>query len=165
MKMKSQTKPQKKAVRFNLFFLEMIIVLLFFGIAAAVILRSFAASDRLVRSSRRLENMAFCAQSAAELYSETGSIGYTAEMLFGSELHALGGADGDVRSLTVPLTDECAYSVQDPRLFMEMAESTEEYAGGKLKTLTVRFEDGDGEALYEITSGAYIHNKGGDGGE
>lgn len=163
--MKSPTKPQRKAVRFNLFFLEMIIVLLFFSIAAAVILRSFAASDKLARSSRRLENMAFCAQSAAEIYSETGSLGDTAEMLFGGGLHVLGDTDGDVRSLTVPLTDECVYSVQDPKLFMKMAESTDEYAGGSLKTLTVSFEDGSGEVLYEITSGAYIHNEDGDGYE
>lgn len=166
--MKSPTKPQKKAVRFNLFFLEMIIVLLFFSIAAAVILRSFAASDRLARSSRRLENMAFCAQSAAELYSETGSLGDTADTLFGNgdwQILCIDMQEGSSAALTVPMTDSCEYSPQSAELFMEMAESTEEYAGGKLKTLTVSFEDRDGEILYEITSGAYIRNKGGDGSE
>lgn len=159
MKMKSPTKPQRKAVRFNLFFLEMIIVLMFFSIAAAVILRSFTASDNLARSSRRLENMAFCAQSAAEIYSQTGSIGDTAERLFGDNIHAVGGSDGRISQLTLPMTSGCEYSVQDPELFMKMSESSEEYAGGILKTLNIAFADEDGKILYEITAGAYIRNE------
>lgn len=166
--MKSPTKPRKKAVRFNLFFLEMIIVLLFFSIAAAVILRSFAASDKLARSSRRLENMAFCAQSAAELYSGSGSLGDTADTLFGNgdwQILCIDMQEGSAAVLTVPVTDRCEYSPQGTELFMEMAEITEEYAGGKLKTLNISFKDKDEGVLYEITAGAYIHNKDGDGGE
>lgn len=162
MKMKSPTKPQKKAVRFNLFFLEMIIVLMFFSIAAAVILRSFAASDKLARGSRRLENMAFCAQSAAELYSQTGSIGDTAERLFGNDTPQLLYTDlreESISQMTVPMTSGCEYSPQSPELFMKMSESSEEYAGGSLKTLYIAFADEDGEILYEITAGAYIHNE------
>ncbi|MDE5860488.1 MAG: type II secretion system GspH family protein [Oscillospiraceae bacterium] len=166
--MKSPTKPQRKAVRFNLFFLEMIIVLMFFSIAAAVILRSFAASDDLARSSRRLENMAFCAQSAAEIYSETGSISDIAETLFGKgdlQILSIDLQEGSLGELTVPMTSGCEYSEHDPELFMKMAESTEEYAGGSLKTLNISFEDEDGEVLYNITAGAYIRSEDGDSDE
>lgn len=168
MKIKSPTKPQRKAVRFNLFFLEMIIVLLFFSIAAAVILRSFAASDKLARSSRRLENMAFCAQSVAEIYSETGSMRDTAETLFGDgnwQILNIDMQEGYAATLTVPMTSGCEYSPQSTELFMEMAESSEEYAGGNLRTLTVSFEDEDGEVLYKITAGAYIPSEDGDSHE
>lgn len=157
--MKSPTKPRKKAARFNLFFLEMIVVLMFFSIAAAVILRAFAASDKLARDGRRLENMAFCAQSAAEIYSAAGSIGDTAETLFGDNLRLAGDNGGRVSEIAVPMTNGCEYSPQSPELFMKMTETSEEYAGGSLKTLKISFSDGNGGILYEITAGAYIRNE------
>lgn len=161
MKTVSPTKSVRKPARFNPFFPEMIIVLFFFSAAAAVILRSFAFSDRLARESRRMESMAFCAQSAAELYSETGSLACTAERLFdisvtGQLLH-IDPSEGNAAMMTVPLTAGCEYSPKSSELTMTMTESCEYCSGGILKALNISFSDKNGEVLYEITAGAYIH--------
>lgn len=165
--MKSPIKPQAKAVRFNLFFLEMIIVLLFFSIAAAVILNSFAAANSLAKKSRRTESMAFCAQSAAEIFSKTGNLSQTVEELFGGISAEILNADpeevGYISEAKVPLTESCEYSPQSPEIFMTMTETAEQFEVGILKTLSIRFENTDNEELYKITSGAYIPNESGAG--
>lgn len=155
--MRSPIKATAKPGRFNLFFLEMIIVLLFFCIAAAVILRAFAVSDRLARESRRTESMAFCAQSAAELYAETYSISEAAKEMFG-----ISGME-NASQMTVPLNDRCVYSVKDPSLFMIMTETKENLGGGVMFTLHIGFENDNGEMLYELSSGAYKSNARKDG--
>ena len=158
--MKSPIKPRAKAVRFNLFFLEMIIVLLFFSIAAAVILNSFSVSNGLAQKSRRTEAMAFCAQSAAEIFSETGDLSQTIEELFGGGSAEILNADLEdgsyISEATIPLTESCEFSPQDPEIFITLTETAEQSNGGVLKTLSIRFENNDKEELYKITSGAYI---------
>ncbi|MBD5140468.1 MAG: hypothetical protein HDT25_03505 [Ruminococcus sp.] len=158
--MKSPIKPRAKAVRFNLFFLEMIIVLLFFSIAAAVILNSFSVSNSLAKKSRRTEAMAFCAQSAAEIFSETGNLSQTVEEIFGGGSAEILNADLEdgsyISEAAIPLTESCEYSPQDPEIFITLTETAEQSNGGVLKTLSIRFENTDKEELYKITSGAYI---------
>lgn len=156
--MKSPIKAVPAGGRLNLFFMEMIIVLLFFGIASAVILNAFAASDRLSRESGRLERMSFCAQSAAEIFSETGSLPQTLEKLFGSNSYDIRG-DEYASQVRLPLTEECAYSPENAELYMIMAVESEEPEG--LFKMYIVFTDGsDGEVLYEITAGAYLPRKG-----
>lgn len=161
--MKSPIKPRAKAARFNLFFLEMIIVLLFFSIAAAVILNSFAAANSLAKKSRRTEAMAFCAQSAAEIFSKTGNLSQTVEELFGGGsaeiLHADLEDGGYISEATVPLSESCEFSQQNPEIFVTITETAEQFEGGTLKTLYIKFENSDNEELYKITSGAYIPDK------
>ena len=156
--MKSPIKAVPAGGRLNLFFMEMIIVLLFFGIASAVILNAFAASDRLSRESGRLERMSFCAQSAAEIFSKTGSLPQTLEKLFGSNSYDIRG-DEHASQVRLPLTEECAYSPENAELYMIMAVESEEPEG--LFKMYIVFTDGsDGEVLYEITAGAYLPRKG-----
>ena len=81
--MNKQIKSSPKRSNSHLFFVEMIIVLLFFVIACAVVMNMFVHSDKLSRESERLEKMTFYSQSAAEIYSETGSTAKITEMLFG----------------------------------------------------------------------------------
>lgn len=142
--------------RLNLFFVEMIIVLLFFGIASAVILGTFAASGEISRESGRLERMSFCAQSAAEIFSETGSLSETAAKLFGIETE-------EADSLTVPLDENCIYSPADAALYMTLTVSDKDKSG--LSELRTAFSVRNGEILYEIKSGAYLPGKDGVGNE
>lgn len=161
--MRSPMKSAPAGGKLNLFFMEMIIVLFFFSIASAVILNAFAASDRLSRESGRLERMSFCAQSAAEIFSETGSLPQTLEKLFGSNSYEIlnidlegGGYGSQVR---LPLTEECAYSPENAELYMLVSVTGEEPGG--LAEMHIVFTDGsDGEALYTITAGAYLPRKG-----
>ena len=45
---------------------------------------------------------------------------------------------------------------QDPEIYIILTETAEQFDGGLLKTLSIRFENTDKEELYKITSGAYI---------
>lgn len=158
--MKSPIKATPAGGRLNLFFVEMIIVLMFFSIASAVILNAFAASGRLSRESGRLEKMAFCSQSAAEIFSSAGSLFQTLEELFGSGSYEIQNMDLEggvyVSEAKIPLTGNCEYSPQSPEIFMILSETAEQAEGGVLKTLYIKFENTDSEELYRITSGAYI---------
>lgn len=69
----------------NLFFIELVIVLLFFSFSAAVILRIFAAADHRQELSDLTENTLICAQSVAEAFSVSGSISNSVEIVFGLE--------------------------------------------------------------------------------
>lgn len=161
--MRSPMKSVPSGGKLNLFFMEMIIVLFFFSIASAVILNAFAASDRLSRESRRLERMTFCAQSAAEIFSETGSLPETLEKLFGSNSYDIRSTDleggGYFSRVELPLTEECAYSPENAELYMFVSVYSEEPGG--LSEMHIVFTDGsDGEELYEIMAGAYLPGKG-----
>lgn len=158
--MKSPIKAVPAGGRLNLFFMEMIIVLMFFSIASAVIINAFAASGRLSRESGQLEKMAFRAQSAAEIFSASGSLSQTLEELFGSGSYEILNADleggGYAAEAKLPLTVDCEYSPQSPEIFMILTETAEKSDSGTLKILSVKFENTDNEELYRITSGAYI---------
>lgn len=158
--MKSPIKATPAGGRLNLFFVEMIIVLMFFSIASAVILNAFAASGRLSRESGRLEKMAFCSQSAVEIFSSVGSLPQTIEKLFGNGSYEILNIDleggGYASEAMIPLTGNCEYSLQSPEIFMIMSETAEQSEGGVFKTLYIKFENTDNEELYRITSGAYI---------
>lgn len=141
----------------------MIIVLLFFSIAAAVILNSFSVSNSLAQKSRRTESITFCAQSAAEIFSKTGNLSQTVDELFGGGSAEILNADledgGYISEAIVPLAESCEYAPQDPKIYIILTEASEQSEGAVLKTLSIRFENSDREELYKITSGAYIPNE------
>ena len=149
--MRSPAKSVSGGGRLNLFLLEMIIVLLFFSIASAVIIRTFVAADKLSTDNIRLERMSFCAQSAAEAFSETADIGKTASLLFGID-------SADNRNTTridIPLDEKCGYAyMKGSSLTMTMQLVSTDY-DGRLKNLRIFFTDKSGELLYEINAAAY----------
>ena len=137
--------------RLNLFLLEMIIVLLFFSIASAVIIRTFVAADMLSAQNIKLERMSFCAQSAAEAFSSTADLDETAEILFGIDLEN----PENTTRIDIPLDDKCSYAyLKDTSLTMTMQVIASDY-DGRLKTLRISFTDNDGNMLYEINTAAY----------
>lgn len=136
----------RKRGRPNLFFMEMIIVLLFFSIASAVILRSFASADRLAEESRQTESISFFAQSAAEIYNADADISRTAEKLVSDGFCVYGGASGP----------SSATLLMDNDVKLEMSETPEEYDGGCLKILEMEFTDEQGNVIYRFRTGAYI---------
>lgn len=150
--MRSPIKSVSRGGRLNLFLLEMIIVLLFFSIASAVILKAFVAADRMSAENMRLERMAFCAQSAAEIFSETGDIAETAEILFEIDSERFEGAT----RIDIPLDEKCGYSyLKDASLFMTMKITESEYEG-RFKAMNISFTDDEGNMLYEINAASYI---------
>lgn len=137
--------------RLNLFLLEMIIVLLFFSVASAVIIRTFVAADKLSSENIRLERMSFCAQSAAESFSVNADLGKTASALFGIDHENFRGAT----RIDIPLDEKCGYAyLTDADIFMTM-QITETKYDGRLKMLHISFKDKNGSLLYEIDTAAY----------
>ncbi len=150
--MRSPTKSLTGEGRLNLFLLEMIIVLLFFSIASAVILKAFVSADRISAENIRLERMAFCAQSAAENFSVTADIAETAEALFGIDPEKFESAT----RIDIPLDKACNYAyLTESSLTMTMQIINSEYEG-RLRTLHIFFKDDDGNMLYEINTAAYV---------
>lgn len=140
-------KDNAKGSAFTLFFIEMAVMIVFFGLSAAVVMRVFAASSVMTSESERSERMSFCAQSAAEIFSGCGDIEYTSQILFS--------AYDD----KIPVDENCTYSPDDPKMYVSMTETDEEYPAGVLKTMKITFTDVSGKCLYEMTSGAYLRGR------
>lgn len=144
---------QKGVVRpANLFFIELVLVLLFFSIAAAVILNLFAAADRRQKLNNVTEGSIICAQTIAEAYSVSGDISRALELTFGeAEL-----TDGELKLDRSFIPDEHG------TLTLSIRESEEQSDAGTLRTLDMRFSDQSTE-IYSLTCSAYIPKNGGSG--
>lgn len=151
--MRSPVKSAPGGGRLNLFLLEMIIVLLFFSIASAVILKAFVAADRISAENIRLERMAFCAQSVAESFSVTADLAETAEDIFGIDSENIKNAT----YIEIPLKEDCTYSyMDDAEIYLTMQHVHTEYGKGQnYIAISISFEDDDGNVLYEIHSAAF----------
>lgn len=123
----------------NLFFAEMIIALLFFSISGAVILKVFSSADMKSRESARLERVIVFAQSFAEAYSESGSVGEAARLVLG-EYSA--GEDG-------------AVLLEGGSVNMRTSEKRTATGAGVLSELTMTFT-ADGKEIYSLTCSSYI---------
>lgn len=92
--------------------------------------------------------MSFCAQSAAEAFSNGGSLSETAEVMFGIEVD-------EVSEITVPLDENCVYNSADADIYMTMTVTERAYEG-RFAALQIKFSDDEGAVLYEINSGAFV---------
>ncbi len=151
--MRSPVKSVRGGGKLNLFLLEMIIVLLFFSIASAVILKAFIAADRVSAENIRLERMAFCAQSMAESFSVTADLAETAEDIFGIDPESFENAT----YIEIPLNEDCTRPyMEDAEIFLTMQYSYSEYGKGqRYIVLNISFRDDDGNVLYEMNSAAF----------
>lgn len=127
----------------NLFFAEIIVALLFFSISGAVILRVFAGADAKSRFSARLEEVVICAQSMAEVYSETGDINTAARTVLGSPI------------IDTKNPDKTEIRTSDGKINLYASEESEQTGAGELKELLMVFT-ADGEELYRLSCTAYI---------
>lgn len=91
-------------VPFGLFYIEMIIVLFFFMIASAVILKAFAAADEISKESDMLEHISLCSQTAAEKFALSGDASEAVKAAFGADI-------GSGTAAVIPIDEKCAYSV------------------------------------------------------
>ncbi len=130
----------------NLFFIELVIVLLFFSFSAAVILRIFAAADHKQEQSDLTESTLICAQSVAEAFSVSGSVSQTAQLVFGIENDFSDTAEIRLNNNLQP------YKNGDISLFLSKESS--ETSAGNLSYLTMKFVDGDTE-IYSLKCASY----------
>lgn len=139
----------------NLFFTELIIALLFFSISGAVIIKVFASADNKTRLNSQKEKAMICAQSIAEVYSESGSAEGAFDTVFSG-----GGSFDDNGTFSVVLDNLCRPSA-DGTIILTASEEREKTVSGVMSRLTVSFACGETE-LYTLVCSAYSPD-GGDG--
>lgn len=137
----------------NLFFTELIIALLFFSISGAVILKVFASADNKSQQSLKKENAIICAQSIAEVYSETASVEETFKVVFSNN------GDFDENGIFSIVLDNYCRPAADGKILMTASEQREKTVSGSMSHLTVTFVCGDKE-LYSLVCTAYDPNGG-----
>ena len=134
----------------NLFFIELVIVLLFFSFSSAVILRIFAAADHKQEMSDLTESTVICAQSMAEAFSVSGSLSETAELVFGIENEF--GSNGEIK-----LSKSLEHS-ENGAVTLFLSQENNETDAGRLSYLTMKFVY-DGDEIYSLKCAAYIPEK------
>ncbi|MGN0553952.1 MAG: type II secretion system protein [Oscillospiraceae bacterium] len=122
----------------GLFYIEMIIVLFFFMIAATVILNAFVAADEISNESGILERMSFCGQTAAECFALSGDVSEAVDAAFGASV-------GDESISVIPLNEKCEYSVD--RAYEAVISAFEEE---NIPVMEIRFNNKKGEQIYSI---------------
>lgn len=139
----------------NLFFIELIIILLFFSFSAAVILGIFAAADHRQRHSDLIEKALICTQSLSEAFSVTGDLDKTTEIVFGE---AVGNSDGGRAEIHL---DSEMNPVKDGEIVLSVLQNNNITKAGRLSCLELEFRTG-GEMLFSpVICEAYFPDKGG----
>ncbi len=137
----------------NLFFVELMCVLLFFAISAAVILQVFVAADNKQKLGSLTEKAMICAQSVAECYSVTGDISDTVKLVFNTD------TDAD-KDTVIYLDKEMAVS-ENGVVTLQLSEISETISeAGRLSRLQMDFTTGE-TTLFSLCCSAYIPEMGG----
>lgn len=148
-----KTGKQAQMRQSNLFFIELIIVLLFFSLSAAVILRLFAYADMREHKGRLTEDTIICAQSLAEAFSVCGSLSRTSETVFG---------ETEVSDEKAELMlDDSLKPSNNGKILLSLSTEKSETAAGILSYLNMTFSE-NGEEIYSLRCASYKENKGGE---
>lgn len=148
MKNKAQLQPA------NLFFIELMCVLLFFALSAAIILRVFVAADNKQKLGSLTERSIICAQSLAESYSVTGDISEAVMLVFGAEV------DDTKGSVTVDLDSNMTISDNEVVMLQLTEISNAVDDAGRLSRMQMDFTTGETK-LFSLCCSAYIPKMGG----
>lgn len=140
----------------NLFFIELMLVLVFFSISAAVILQLFVAADNRQKQSNRIEMAVICAQSVAEAFSVSGQLSESIGMVFeGVNLPAT----EDLYRFEIKLGGDFKPAV-DGNIMLKLSENETLTQAGTLSRLEMTFEYKE-EEFYTIGCAAYTPLQGG----
>ncbi len=139
----------------NLFFIELIIVLLFFSFSAAVILQIFAAADERQDNSDVVEKAVICSQSLAEAFSVTGDFAEASAIVFGDDAGMFSGNGAEIH------LDSNMKPCEGGEITLIMAQNCRETAAGRLSGLEFEFRTAEGQLFPPIICETYFPNKGG----
>lgn len=137
----------------NLFFIELLAVLLFFSFSSAVILKIFAAADRRQELSDLTEKAVICAQSVAEAFSVSGSLSETVNRVFAASEDYGSEAVISLSDNFMP-SDEGAVSIR-------LVQSDEKSAAGVLSHLDIYFNLDNTEYVLYVSCASYSPYTGG----
>ncbi len=132
----------------NLFFVELLIVLLFFSLSAAIILQVFAIADNKQKLGELTERSIIQAQSIAECYSVNGSIPDTLQQLYGV-------TSVDSEAATLALDNSFAVSLEGTVALSLTRISNQQTEAGELTQLRIEFSFAENQ-LYSLVCSSYI---------
>ncbi len=134
----------------NLFFIELIIILLFFSFSSAVILQIFAAADHRQELSDVTEGSVICAQSMAEVFSVRGSLSEAAELVLDA---AVQGENAEIK------LDDNFKASENGRIILLLTQRKVPESAGVLSYLNMSFSF-DEKEIYSLTCTSYIPDGG-----
>lgn len=137
----------------NLFFIELLAVLLFFSFSSAVILRIFAAADHRQELSDLTEKAVICAQSVAEAFSVSGSLSESASRVFGT--------DEDYGNEAVIALDDNFMPSENGVISVKLVQSDESASAGVLSHLDIYFNLDNNEYVHYVNCASYSPCTGG----
>ena len=169
----------RKRLPFNLFFIELLIVLLFFAVSGGVIMNLFASADLVSRKNRASEQLMLRVQAVSEMYAAKGDMYEAADAVFGrgvcveytktAEPDDPGSEDAEAKVLDglIVTYDENMMPLVTPdgrrdygMIELIMYESRDDTPGGSLRKLEIvaifLYSNQGAEMLYEGVSTAYI---------
>ena len=151
----------------NTFFVELMIVVLFFSISGAVVLRMFASADSLSKANSTAAKCVMTIQSVSEIYAGNGDMKKTIDEYFGPGAYYTSSDDSCMVTLgedMKPLYTEDARK-RFGRASIWFSETTEQGAHGRYSELSSRlfllFNGAD--EVYSQTSSAYLPDFAGGG--
>lgn len=139
----------------NLFFIELIIVLLFFSFSAAVILQIFAAADERQDNSDIVEKAVICSQSLAEAFSVTGDLSEATEIVFGDCMGEFNENWAEIR------LDSGMKPNDNGEVILYMNQLSQKSEAGVLERLSFEFRTAEGQLIPQIICEAYFPDEGG----
>lgn len=169
----------KKRLPFNLFFIELLIVLMFFSVSGAVIMNLFASADIVSRKNRTAEQLMLRVQSVSEMYAAKGDMYEAADAVFGrgacvectktvepDDIEAEDAETKVLNGLSV-IYDENLMPLVTPEgrrdygvIELIMFESRDKMPGGDLRKLEITamvvYKDYGTDVLYEVASTKYV---------
>ena len=156
----TKLKQKYRKTPMNLFFIELLTVLLFLSIGGAIVLNMFVMADRKAIRSARYEQALTDVQSFSEIYALTGDINASADRVFGPGCMTEG-ADG---GLTIVLDDGSKPLITPEgretygRITIRFFETAEETACGRYSEVGILvFETGNSaEMIIDQKCSAYM---------
>lgn len=139
----------------NLFFIELIIVLLFFSFSAAVILQIFAAADERQDNSDVVEKAVICSQSLAEAFSVTGNFAEASSIVFGEGMGKFDENWAEIR------LDSGMKPNDNGEVILYMNQLSQKSEAGVLERLSFEFRTTEGQLIPQIICEAYFPDEGG----
>ncbi len=151
--MKTNSKARMRPA--NLFFIELIVILLFFSFSSAVILGIFAAADHRQKHSDLVERTIIFSQSIAEAFAVTGDFSEVTEIVFGTDAVVSDGHMAEIR-----LNDNMV-PCEDGEIILSMLQNSIETEAGRLSSLEFEFRTNKGKLFSPIICEAYFPYEGG----
>ncbi len=148
--MKNQT-----FTKVNSFFIEIIIVILFFSVSSAVIAEVFAKAYIEKNLNKMTSSAIITAESISEVYSTNGNLNQTIEQVFSKDCAS---SSITANNYKIKLDKDLKWNGKSDDIILNVSEAKKPNPQGMLSYLDIEFISRD-KVIYELSSSAYIPDK------